>query len=60
MILVINNINIISKNDYLNKMIYNILNDKYDLSKNNIKALFIMNYLIVLFKNKVKKKIINN
>tara|TARA_B100000767_G_scaffold273550_1_gene304023 strand:- start:1770 stop:2513 length:744 start_codon:yes stop_codon:yes gene_type:complete len=49
----INNINIRSKNDYLNKMIYNVLYDKYDISKNNIKALFIIDYL-TLIKKRIK------
>ena len=48
---VINNIDIISKKDYLNKMIHNVLYDKCNIQKNNKKALFIIKYL-----NEIKKK----
>ena len=41
-----------TKQDYLFKMIYNILYGKYNISKNNQKALFIIKFL-----EKIKKKI---
>jgi hypothetical protein len=48
----INNTNIVSKKNYLYKMIYNVIYDKYNIHKNNTKALFIIKYL-----EKIKKKI---
>jgi len=41
----INDYNIMTKQDYLFKMIYNILYGKYNISKNNQKALFIIKLL---------------
>lgn len=48
---IINNKIIASKKDYLNKMVINVLNNKYDISQNNKKALFIIKYI-----EQIKKK----
>ena len=47
----INNYQIKSKKDLLNKMIYNVIYDKVNLKENNLKALFIIKFL-----NKIRKK----
>ena len=48
---IINNYQIKSKKDLLNKMIYNVIYDKVNLKENNLKALFIIKFL-----NKIRKK----
>ena len=50
---IINNIHIRSKKDFLKKMIYNVMYNKIDIEKNNIKALFIIKFLHAI-KKKVK------